>query len=146
VSIPAGWYDDGSGAQRWWDGQGWTERLADAPPSEATSASVAPGQPVPSQAPAYVPPQGAPYASQPGATNGLAIAALVLGILGFGVIPVIFGHIALGQIKRQPQQQGRGMAIAGLVLGYIAVGFWVLVVGILALGGLFAAVGSASYR
>lgn len=23
--IPAGWYDDGSGAQRWWDGNAWTE-------------------------------------------------------------------------------------------------------------------------
>lgn len=23
--IPAGWYDDGSGTQRWWDGYGWTE-------------------------------------------------------------------------------------------------------------------------
>ena len=23
--IPAGWYDDGSGTQRWWDGYAWTE-------------------------------------------------------------------------------------------------------------------------
>ena len=23
--FPAGWYDDGSGLQRWWDGSGWTE-------------------------------------------------------------------------------------------------------------------------
>ncbi len=23
--IPAGWYDDGSGLQRWWDGNAWTE-------------------------------------------------------------------------------------------------------------------------
>ena len=24
--LPAGWYDDGNGVTRWWDGQGWTER------------------------------------------------------------------------------------------------------------------------
>jgi len=23
VSAPAGWYDDGSGQQRWWDGHAW---------------------------------------------------------------------------------------------------------------------------
>jgi hypothetical protein len=22
-NVPAGWYDDGSGRQRWWDGQAW---------------------------------------------------------------------------------------------------------------------------
>lgn len=27
----AGWYDDGSGAQRWWDGQRWTERTQKPP-------------------------------------------------------------------------------------------------------------------
>lgn len=24
-NTPAGWYDDGKGALRWWDGQGWTD-------------------------------------------------------------------------------------------------------------------------
>ncbi|MCA1307539.1 DUF2510 domain-containing protein [Microbacterium esteraromaticum] len=28
MSTPAGWYDDGSGRQRWWDGQQWTEHFA----------------------------------------------------------------------------------------------------------------------
>ena len=26
-SAPAGWYDDGSGRQRWWDGVQWTEQF-----------------------------------------------------------------------------------------------------------------------
>lgn len=31
-SAQAGWYDDGSGQMRWWDGQAWTERVqAEAP-------------------------------------------------------------------------------------------------------------------
>lgn len=28
MSVPAGWYDDGSGRQRWWDGEQWTEHYA----------------------------------------------------------------------------------------------------------------------
>src|SRR5690606_10346314 len=30
MSTPAGWYDDGSGRQRWWDGTQWTDHFADA--------------------------------------------------------------------------------------------------------------------
>lgn len=29
-NTPAGWYDDGAGRQRWWDGARWTERYAPA--------------------------------------------------------------------------------------------------------------------
>lgn len=28
MSVPAGWYDDGSGRQRWWDGEQWTQHYA----------------------------------------------------------------------------------------------------------------------
>ncbi len=40
MTTPAGWYDDGSGRQRWWDGQEWTEHYAPetAAPTEATAA------------------------------------------------------------------------------------------------------------
>jgi hypothetical protein len=52
-------------------------------------------------------------------TNGFAIAALVLGILGFFVFPillsVIFAIVGLVQI-RTSGQNGRGMAVAGLIL------------------------------
>lgn len=27
MSTPAGWYDDGSGKQRWWDGSQWTDQF-----------------------------------------------------------------------------------------------------------------------
>lgn len=27
ADTPAGWYDDGSGTQRWWDGQQWTQNV-----------------------------------------------------------------------------------------------------------------------
>jgi hypothetical protein len=70
-------------------------------------------------------------------TNGLAIAALVLGCLQFflwvlsGIPAIICGHIALSQIRRTGQE-GRGMAIAGLIIGYLGlvlfVAFVVLVI------------------
>jgi len=64
-------------------------------------------------------------------TNGLAVTSMILGIvsfafgLGFLIIPlilaIVFGHIAIGQINRNPQSTGKGMAIAGLIMGYIGI-------------------------
>ncbi|WP_282944432.1 DUF2510 domain-containing protein [Cellulomonas endometrii] len=39
-SVPAGWYPDPDGALRWWDGGGWTERVAPTPGAEAAAAVV----------------------------------------------------------------------------------------------------------
>ena len=66
-------------------------------------------------------------------TSGLAIGALVCGILelftlGFAAIPaVILGHLARNQIRRTGER-GDGMAIAGLVLGYLGIGIWTLII------------------
>jgi len=70
-------------------------------------------------------------------TNGLAVGALVCGIvefftLGLAAIPaVILGHVARSQIKRTGER-GDGMAITGLVLGYLAIGGWALIILLLA--------------
>jgi hypothetical protein len=81
------------------------------------------------------------YGYAPQSTNGLAIAALVLGILWLywlgSILALVFGYVALSQIKRSGgQQSGRGMAIAGVVLGWIGAAVGALVLGI----GLFFAV------
>jgi len=52
------------------------------------------------------------------ATSGLAIASMVLGIIGGAILSIIFGFVALSQIKKR-NLRGRGMAIAGVVLGFV---------------------------
>lgn len=34
ADTQAGWYDDGSGAMRWWDGQQWTDQVQPPAPHE----------------------------------------------------------------------------------------------------------------
>ena len=90
-------------------------------------ADVSPPPPPPAYAP-YPPPVVA-YQT----TNGLAVASLVAGFLWlawFGsIVAVIFGHIALRQIKQSGgRESGTGLAIAGLVLGYMGVATLLLVV------------------
>jgi len=66
----------------------------------------------------------------PTRTSGLAITALVMGILNLvpfvnfvsWILAIIFGHIALSQIKRDPGLGGRGMAYAGLAITYVLLG------------------------
>ena len=38
-TTPAGWYDDGSGNTRWWDGSAWTDRVQPAAPEALTPAT-----------------------------------------------------------------------------------------------------------
>ncbi|GAA1642420.1 DUF4190 domain-containing protein [Catellatospora bangladeshensis] len=105
------------------------------PPSYGAPQSVPPVYGAPQSTPPYhTPPAGygVPFQQPPGAggTNGFAIASLVLGILGGILLSVIFGIVALSQIKKR-NQTGRGMAIAGLVIS----GLW--------LAGICTAVGLA---
>ena len=66
-------------------------------------------------------------------TNGMAIAALVLGIVfiyGVGsILALVFGYQAKGQIDRSNgTETGRGMAVAGIVLGWIGIGLILLII------------------
>ncbi len=79
------------------------------------------------------PPPAAPMTPIAQKTNGLAIASMVLGIVWIywigSILAIVFGHVALSQIKKSGGTQGgRGMAIAGLVLGYIGLGTILLVI------------------
>ena len=75
------------------------------------------------------PTQGIQYQPQPPAGNGLAVASLVLGIIGcvifcfpplailLGLIAVVLGVIAISQAG----PVGNGKAKAGLILGVLAI-------------------------
>ncbi|NHA69894.1 DUF4190 domain-containing protein [Phycicoccus flavus] len=93
------------------------DRYPSAPPPAAGPPWVSGAEP---QDRWSAPPPGGP---QHGGTNGFAIASLVLGLLGVILLSVVFGIVALQQIRRRGQD-GRGLAIAGLVLSAL----WLLVI------------------
>ena len=120
----------------------WVE--ADRVPAFQSAAPAA--QPVMARPPAAEPvifdaePHLPPRNSGERPTPPLASASLILGILGtnvlFGVgslLAVIFGHLALREIKSNPHAySGEGMALTGLILGYA-----VLILGFLVLMAMF---------
>ncbi|MEE6259458.1 DUF4190 domain-containing protein [Plantactinospora sonchi] len=100
-----------------------------------------PGYPAP---PGY-PVPGYPFVAAP-ATNGMAIAALVVSIVGMlgicayglggylGIVGAILGHVSRKQI-RERGEGGDGLAMAGLIVGWIAGGIAVLAtIGFIILG------------
>jgi len=75
-----------------------------------------------------------PYATfAPPATNGLAVASLVLGILWIywigSVLALVFGYVAMIQI-RERNEGGHGLAVAGIVLGWVGMGIGFLALAI----------------
>lgn len=74
--------------------------------------------------------------------SGMAVAALILGLIAllgsitvvvgilFGLLAIILGFIASGKAKRG-QGGGRGMAITGIITGFLAV---VIAIALVAIG------------
>jgi Domain of unknown function (DUF4190) len=125
----------------WWDGARWLPM----PTSGAHEPTLSP--------PAMLIPQGAPppasvfvYGPR---TNSAAVASLVLGVISWflcpfigGILAVVFGHVARGQIRRSGESGG-GLAVAGLILGYlhlVAVVVFVFI-WLVILGGTLATIG-----
>ena len=73
--------------------------------------------------------------------SGWAIAAGYLGLVSFfpllgiltGILAIIFGIVAISDIRKNPEKHGMGRAIFGIIAGLIGLVLWsVLFVGILA--------------
>jgi peptidyl-prolyl cis-trans isomerase B (cyclophilin B) len=93
AKSPAGFYNDGHGRMRYFDGTSWTDQYQEG-----------------IVAPPIVKPQMS-------GTNPLAVVSFVL--VFFATVPaIVLGHVALTQIRRTGQG-GRGLAIAALMLGYV---------------------------
>jgi hypothetical protein len=153
----AGWHRDphGRNEHRFFDGSQWTEHvsnggqtsvdsvIAASPAQLAVPTLTAPHPPAPAPPlgalPSYqVSGQSSDGAKRPG--NGMAVVALVLGIIGvlFGLIPLfffiaipcgvlalIFGFVGRRAAKRRAAGH-RGMALVGLILGIVAVGLGIV--------------------
>jgi hypothetical protein len=69
----------------------------------------------------------------PQSANGLAIAALVMGIAGLatcgiaGILGLVFGYIARRQI-REGNGSGDGMALAGIILGWVWLALFIVMI------------------
>jgi hypothetical protein len=83
----------------------------------------------------HAPPTSGPVPQQ---DNGFAVAALVLGILGFvfplicGVPAIVFG--VLGRTRAKEGSPSGGLALAGLILGIVSTAFWILIFAIAFIG------------
>lgn len=113
MTTPAGWYDDGSGRQRWWDGQQWTDHYA---PDAATSVpSPSPAPSSSSETSAYTPP-GALTAS------GYGSAPSSGGVTGYGVSGTYGAPGGYGAVADAPKPMsvlglvGFGLAVLGTIL------------------------------
>lgn len=107
-----GWYDDGTGRQRWWDGSQWTD-------------SYAPGQPAGTPPPpaAVAPPQNVPKNVWGVLSLVAGIAAIVLAwaLLGavVGVAGLVFGAIGVAA-ARKGLATNKQMSVWGIILSVVA--------------------------
>ena len=60
----------------------------------------------------------------------MSIAALVTGLLGMAIIPLVLGFIGLGRTKKNGTK-GRGFAIVGIVLGALEIVGWIAVIALI---------------
>jgi hypothetical protein len=89
--------------------------------------------PLPPEVSHQAPPPAPAAARQ---TSALAIVSLVMGLLGWTLLPfvgslvaIVCGHMARAEIRRNPAtMEGDGLAVAGLVLGWALVAVCLLTI------------------
>jgi len=137
-------YDDPAEQQTQWLPRDPPSTSAWTPPDERAPLERAPVERPwqPSSTPTERPWQPPPPPPQPNTRPGppgIAVASLVIGIIGMmvgllcaipipGIVAVLLGIIALIQMKTAPNPTGRGLAIAGIVLGGVNLVFFLFAI------------------
>lgn len=104
--TPAGWYDDGQGRLRWWDGRTWTDAYA----------------PVVQMVPA-----GPRFSGIAITGFVLACASLLLSSLGvLGILLGVFGLIMSIGGYADKKRRGRGFAVAGIIVACVGIALSIL--------------------
>ena len=85
TTTPPGWYDDGYGALRWWDGTQWTEHVATPDPEDAQPPDATPDTYPGAYPPAY-----------PGANGGVFVSATEPRKSRRWIVWVIVGVVLIG--------------------------------------------------
>lgn len=124
MTTPAGWYDDGSGNLRWWDGQQWTAHVRSGPqptaevPAESTAAFL----PEAATAPADPEPFAPPYSPQPQA-GGYPGATAAPGYPPAAGYPgAVAGYAATSMPSAQaPARKISVLGLIGLVAAVVGV-------------------------
>lgn len=60
-------------------------------------------------------------------TNVLAIVSLVLSIIGFNIVAIILGFVAMNQVKKTGEN-GRGLALAAVIIGFAEIVIGIIIV------------------
>lgn len=120
-NAPPGWYLAPGGRKRWWDGHAWHDQRTDPAAVDGETAVGAP--------------QVSPTVASPsGAVSGVAIAGLILSVIGivlavnaytksmlFLGLADIFGPVVLGALgailAAISGRRGGGFRVAGLICG-----------------------------
>ncbi|NEN80188.1 DUF2510 domain-containing protein [Nocardioides zeae] len=82
MSTPPGWYDDGSGTQRWWDGSRWVDQTPPPPAYPAQAVGGFPG--------------GQPGQPTPGPKRTGLVVALVAALVAVVALVVVILVLTLG--------------------------------------------------
>lgn len=101
-TTPPGWYDDGQGSQRWWDGTGWTDHTRPVPDADV----IQPGFGAAGQDWAQSAPYTAPDAAPPSGGGGRGKGPLIAAIAGVGALLVV-GAVALVLVLGRDGGDGR---------------------------------------
>lgn len=100
---PPGWYPDGTGGTRWWDGQGWTAHVSPPaqPPVAAPVATPASYAPPTAQWPSGPQPPNDPWApASPVPAAPVRRTGLILALVGTASAVLVVGGVAAAFLTR----------------------------------------------